>query len=286
MDSSSQGSMQISTTPALLQLDQLLPLLSSSPYSSSTLSLLAALCTELKLVGPELERSDKDKLDTLQTLLTKICQDRDLDLVLRLQVLEVIELRTLGWKSNEGVDNYYKERFTQFEESRRKEQERKEAKAVRSRDAGVKKIRENQSGSKSSDQEQVDEKDKIFVTVNGVKLFISSTSQELSASAKKFLENHFSNQSMALPTSKMKYTRTDLLTLASSTMAKEAPLNWDKLAKTLPNFVLQKKRRKRGSGPSPNANQVGGGDSSQSLMSKQKISALPENLPIIRNFGM
>eukprot|EP00092_Neocalanus_flemingeri_P022167 GFUD01024045.1.p1 GENE.GFUD01024045.1~~GFUD01024045.1.p1 ORF type:complete len:283 (-),score=122.27 GFUD01024045.1:115-963(-) len=282
MDSSSQGSMQISTTPALLQLDQLLPLLSSGPYSSSTLSLLAALCTELKLVGPELERSDKDKLDTLQTLLTKICQDRDLDLVLRLQVLEVIELRTLGWKSNEGVDNYYKERFTQFEESRRKEQERKEAKAVRSRDAGVKKIRENQSGSKSSDQEQVDEKDKIFVTVNGVKLFISSTSQELSASAKKFLENHFSNQSMALPTSKMKYTRTDLLTLASSTMAKEAPLNWDKLAKTLPTVI----QRRSCSSPSPTANQVGGGDSSQSQMSKQKNTALPGNLPIIRNLGM
>eukprot|EP00092_Neocalanus_flemingeri_P090334 GFUD01114412.1.p1 GENE.GFUD01114412.1~~GFUD01114412.1.p1 ORF type:complete len:283 (+),score=114.14 GFUD01114412.1:59-907(+) len=282
MDSSSQGSMQISTTPALLQLDQLLPLLSSGPYSSSTLSLLAALCTELKLVGPKLERSDKDKLDTLQALLTKICQDRDLDLVLRLQVLEVIELRTLGWKSNEGVDNYYKERFTQFEESRRKEQERKEAKAVRSRDAGVKKIRENQSGSKSSDQEQMDEKDKIFVTVNGVKLFISSTSQELSASAKKFLENHFSNQSMALPTSKMKYTRTDLLTLASSTMAKEAPLNWDKLAKTLPTVI----QRRSCSSPSPTANQVGGGDSSQSQMSKQKNTALPGNLPIIRNLGM
>eukprot|EP00092_Neocalanus_flemingeri_P030666 GFUD01033298.1.p1 GENE.GFUD01033298.1~~GFUD01033298.1.p1 ORF type:complete len:283 (-),score=122.03 GFUD01033298.1:181-1029(-) len=282
MDSSSQGSMQISTTPALLQLDQLLPLLSSGPYSSSTLSLLAALCTELKLVGPELERSDKDKLDTLQTLLSKICQDRDLDLVLRLQVLEVIELRTLGWKSNEGVDNYYKERFTQFEESRRKEQERKEAKAVRSKDGGVKKSRKNQSGSKSSVQEQVDEMEKIFITVNGVKLFISSKSPELSMSAKKFLESHFSNQSMTMPTSKMKYTRTDLLTLASSTMAREAPANWDKLAKTLPTVI----QRGLSSSHTGSHSQAAGGDSSTSLVFEQKISGLPGNLPIIRNLRM
>eukprot|EP00092_Neocalanus_flemingeri_P037806 GFUD01041156.1.p1 GENE.GFUD01041156.1~~GFUD01041156.1.p1 ORF type:complete len:284 (-),score=117.82 GFUD01041156.1:86-937(-) len=283
MDNSSQVPMQISTSSVLLQLEQLLPLLPSGPYSPSTLSLLATLCTGLKLVGPMMERNHKDKLDTLQTLLTKICQDRDLDLVLRLQVLEVIELRTLGWKSNEGVDNYYKERFTQFEESRKKEQERKEAKAAKNRDGGEKKLKENQSLSKSSVQEQVDEKEKIFITVNGVKLFISSKSPELSMSAKKFLESHFSNQSMTMPTSsKMKYTRTDLLTLASSTMAREAPANWDKLAKTLPTVI----QRRSCSSPSPTANQVGGGDSSQSQMSKQKNTALPGNLPIIRNLGM
>ena len=64
----------------------------------------------------------------LQVLLTNLCQDSSLDIVLRLQLLEVfflksgsslsqvyfvlqvIELRSLGWKKNPTVENYYKER--------------------------------------------------------------------------------------------------------------------------------------------------------------------------------
>ena len=64
----------------------------------------------------------------LQVLLTNLCQDSSLDIVLRLQLLEVIflkngsslsqvyfvlqviELRSLGWKKNPTVEKYYKER--------------------------------------------------------------------------------------------------------------------------------------------------------------------------------
>ena len=70
----------------------------------------------------------------LQVLLTNLCQDSSLDIVLRLQLLEVIfeatrsckfqeispvyedavlqviELRSLGWKPDPTVENYYKER--------------------------------------------------------------------------------------------------------------------------------------------------------------------------------
>jgi len=270
----------ISPSSVLLQLDQLLPLLSSGPYSASTLSMLTTLCTGLKAAGPLLDMNHKDKLDSLQTLLTKICQDSQLDLVLRLQVLEVIELRTLGWKSNEGVDNYYKERFTQFEESRRKEQERKKAKAS-SREGGDTKQRLSQTHSMKSTQELASEKHKSVVTVGGEKICISSTNAELTASAKKFLENHFSSQSLPL-SSNIKYSRTDLLTLASSTLAREAPLNWDRLAKTIPSVIQR----------ASSSNKVCVDDFDPSLNdkkpdgSKQKISGLQGNLPIIRNLGM
>ena len=59
----------------------------------------------------------KDKMDTMQTLLTKIVQDTQLDLPLRLRLLEFIELRTLDWKRSEAVENYYQVRFAQFEEN-------------------------------------------------------------------------------------------------------------------------------------------------------------------------
>jgi hypothetical protein len=229
---------QVPTTSVLYLLDRMIPLLANGPYSPSTLSQLASLCTGLKTVGPLLDITYKDKMDIMQTLLTKICQDSQLDLVLRLQVLEVIELRTLGWKSNEVVDNYYQERFTQFEESR-KEKERREAKAAKSKDGGDKKRKLSQTPSMISVQEQ-NNKDKQFVTVNGEKIFLSSSNPELAADAKKLLVDHFSSQStLTVPsaTSNMKYSRTDLLTLATSPLAREAPLNWERLVKTLPSVI-------------------------------------------------
>jgi len=277
----SPNSDQISTTSVLVQLDNMLPLLASGPYSSSTLSKLAALCTGLKAVGPLLDINHKDKLDILQILLTKICQDTELDLVLRLQVLEVIELRTLGWKSNEVVDNYYNERFAQFEESRRRKQERKEAKDSRSKEGGDKKPRLSLTPSMSSIQEQASEKEKDFVIVDGVKLFLQSSSVQLTASAKKLLEGHFNNQSSAAPpsSSNMKYSRKDLLTLATSPLAREAPLNWDSLAKTLP-AVIQRL-------PDPLNKTAGSGDSNPYLTgTRQKNPAMPASLPLIRNLGM
>ena len=68
----------------------------------------------------------------LQVLLTNLCQDSSLDIVLRLQLLEVIflkngsslsqvyfvlqviELRSLGWKADPTVENYYRERSGAF----------------------------------------------------------------------------------------------------------------------------------------------------------------------------
>ena len=192
---------------------------------------MSFLCTELKAVGPLLDTNNKDKLDILQIFLTKICQVTELDLVLRLQVLEMIELRTLGWKTNERFAQ------AQFEESRRRKQERQEAKVARS-----KKLKPSLTPSMSSIQEQTSEQEKDFVTDIGVKMFLHSSSTQLTASGKKLLHDHFTNQSSSavpLSSSNMQYSGRDLLTQATSPLAREAPLNWDSLVKTLP-AVIQK----------------------------------------------
>ena len=70
-----------------------------------------------------LEGRHCQSLDFLQHQLTALCQDTGVDIVLRLQMLEVgevfswiyctlsaqvIELRSLGWKSSPIVESYYR----------------------------------------------------------------------------------------------------------------------------------------------------------------------------------
>merc|ERR550534_2384252 len=95
-------------------MSSLIPALSRPPFSQSTLDELGSLCTGLVKVGGHLERSNPHALNRLQVLLTNLCQDSSLDIVLRLQLLEVIELRSLGWKPDPTVENYYKERIGKF----------------------------------------------------------------------------------------------------------------------------------------------------------------------------
>ena len=95
-------------------LDWLQPYL-CCPMTSTTTAQLASLCVGLKQVGRHLESQHSTKLDTLQTVLSRLCQDSRLDIVLRLRLLEVIELRTLKWEVTPVMEKYYKERFQQLQ---------------------------------------------------------------------------------------------------------------------------------------------------------------------------
>merc|ERR1719154_24120 len=157
----------------------------------------------------------------------------------------------------------------QFE---KKEQERKLARSAKSSEGGDKKLRPSRTTSVNSLQEQVE---KNFVEINGVRLFLSSSSQELIDSAKQFLENHFSKESMPVPTSsKMKYSKSDFMTLASSPLAHKEPLRWDKLVKTIPSIILKS-----------TSQAAGDGGVAPDMESKKTSLSLSVNLPVIRNLG-
>ena len=114
----------------------------------------------------------------------------------------------------------------QFGEAR-KEQERKDAKAAKSNEGEKKRKLSQTTSSMTSIQEQNYE-----VIVNGEKIFLNSNNPELTANAGKLLVNHFANQSSLPPSacpSTMKYSRTDLLTLATSPLSREAPHDLDRL---------------------------------------------------------
>jgi len=261
-----------SVSSVIFRLDKLLPSLACGPYSDTTLAQLASLCKDMKSVGPLLDIEHKDRMDITQTLLTRIVQDTHLDLHLRLQVLEFIELRTLDWKRSEAVDNYYQVRFAQFEENKRNEQEKKNVRLAKSKE-GEKK-RKLSFPSLSSIPEPID--DQQFVTVNGEKIFLDSSNLDLAATARKMLVDHFSNR---LPVSScpsnIKYSRTDLLTLATSPLAREAPQNWDSVLENLP-AVIQR--------PPVSNKMAASGDSNPRLADPQ-AGFMPASLPLMRSFA-
>jgi len=264
-------SSQISMTSVLYQLKQLIPYLATAePYSTSTLANLATFCMEVKVVGKELDKRHKEKMDTMQDLLTKVCQDTQLNLELRLQVLEVIELRTLSWVRNETVDDYYQQRYAQFEEKRRREQERKESKAAKNK--GEKKRKLSQT-TQSMSSVQEDKKSAIVDSVVG-------SYSNASRSRRALVDQMSSQLSIPDTTPVNKYSRTELLTLATSPLSREAPLHWDKLLSKLPSVVLQKSPRSSGLvvGSGEEENKVSG--------SKEKVSCLPGSLPVERNPGI
>lgn len=57
----------------------------------------------------------KDLMDKLNHALVSACRQDQFSLVSRLHMLELLELRTMKWQSNENVANYYKQKLAQIE---------------------------------------------------------------------------------------------------------------------------------------------------------------------------
>lgn len=87
------------------------------PYPMITLMKLSSLCVELKAEGHALDTNNPEDMEKIKDDLIKYCQDPGItQLELRLQMLEIIELRELGWKTNKGMEEFYFERFNEARE--------------------------------------------------------------------------------------------------------------------------------------------------------------------------
>merc|ERR1719204_1850375 len=111
------------TPDSVLQLlSSVLPLLSGPrdlQLQPVALAQLSSLSVGLRQVGHLLEKNHGDSLDCLHLQLINVCQDPSVDVVLRLQLLEIIELRTLGWQSVPLIDAYYKKRFGDYDQKQK-----------------------------------------------------------------------------------------------------------------------------------------------------------------------
>ena len=153
-------------TTLLTSLTSLLPQLTSPHFPPSTLAIVSEQCTLIKQYGRQLEETEKVLLDQMQEELARLCQDSSLDLELRLQLLELIELRSLGWESNESMESFYRDNFEEVEERR----ERMDRTGEKLEDNDVSTPVEEESSS-TPDEEAAQE----IIQVGSVKLFISST---------------------------------------------------------------------------------------------------------------
>jgi len=208
--------MEIFTPEAVLELlSTLVPLLSRPPFSSSTLEKLGSLCKGLVKVGGHLERTNPSALSRLQVLLTNLCQDSSLDIVLRLQLLEVIELRSLGWKPDPTVEKYYEERIGKFTDQK-----------------------------SNCGESSVSELTSCVMQIEGVPLTIQCSSAHSLEAARVALHLYFSNQPGPKP--KVILKREEILALASNPISVNPPRNWEKLSKSLPSVVVRSRSRNAG----------------------------------------
>lgn len=67
----------------------------------------------LRLNGQAVERTNKDCLDKLEVDLREACLDISMDIITRLNVLEIIELRLNNWVSNPAMANMYKQKMAE-----------------------------------------------------------------------------------------------------------------------------------------------------------------------------
>jgi len=194
----------------------------------------------------------KEQLDQVQEGLTRLCQDATLELELRLQLLELIELRTLGWETSESMEKFYTDKF----------------KEVREKRDGEDSLRRPMTKEIITiDQEEAAQE---MVEVGPVKLFLSSYSREVTVAAKEQLDQFFSPASSPsaptttshvttqdtttisqsntrytvppIPSPTHHYTREMLLTLANNQESLKAPLNWARRIQSLPRVIVKQQR--------------------------------------------
>ena len=104
----------LSSVDVISLVEKLTKDLSSHAYDTSTQDAIKDLSLNLKHHGPSLESTHRAVLDNLQQVLRFACRDNNLDLVSRVYLLEIIELRALKWVPSDHVTNYYKSKLAQI----------------------------------------------------------------------------------------------------------------------------------------------------------------------------
>ena len=87
-------------------------------YSLVVVSALQGLCNSLHLYGVQLDTLYKDQLDKLMVVFRTTARDEDLDLVSRVQILHIIELRAACWNTNDNMVAYYKQKLSHLDKMR------------------------------------------------------------------------------------------------------------------------------------------------------------------------
>ena len=86
-------------------------------YDKIVVASVVKLNVAMKSYGSQVELFHRELLDRAQVALRNACKDTSLDIVARLHLLEIIELRSMKWVLNESVLNYYRQKLSQIDVS-------------------------------------------------------------------------------------------------------------------------------------------------------------------------
>lgn len=89
--------------------------LESGNHDKQLVTAIIRLNGALKTQGNNLELFHRGLLDRAQVSLRDACKDTKLDIVARLHILEIIELRSMKWVLNDSVLNYYKQKLSHLD---------------------------------------------------------------------------------------------------------------------------------------------------------------------------
>jgi len=223
---------------------------------------LSQLCKNLKIQGPRLDKEYKQEMDKVQVELVRLCQMQQVDLAVRLQMLELIELRSLGWKANQEIEEYYKNHFDTIARGKIPtssfDEEMASHDSVRLDGDGA---RSNSSGQPSSSVNVYEEE----LLIGAYKLTLKCPDRIVLQLSKQQLENLFkSRNELSISTPEtvssrrtaarvkinlrpgerpppaLQYSREQILNIANNPQSKEQPVQWNEMVRKLPDLVLKK----------------------------------------------
>ena len=201
-----------------------------------------------------MEANYKDKLDQLQHVLTEFCKDGNINMVLRLRVLEIIEMRTMGWRMSSTAEEYYTTKIAQFQKREESKGTNGTVLTASSEKGVVKSTKPNTAEGYKVPRSSNDEmrfktpvhelfpdkelKERECVVVDKVKIFLYSSSTKLLKEAKIVLMENFNKRPSF---SNIKYSREDLVDLKRSPPSSDPPLKWGMVTQSCPEIVSYKR---------------------------------------------
>lgn len=109
-----QDGVMVAVESVLQAVDQVAALLASNIPDINYKDSIINLCQHLKVYGAYLEILYKEQLDhAFKIFRDKAQDDIRVDMLSRLHLLELIELRAKGWKGTDGMNMYYKKKLNQ-----------------------------------------------------------------------------------------------------------------------------------------------------------------------------
>ena len=250
---------KVSLIDILKLVDEVCSVIQSKRSDINTRKKVQHLKELLRLNGQAVEKFNKESLNKLEKELREACFDLNMDIVTRLAVLEIIELRLNNWVSNPVMANMYKQRLAEAQldiDMKNIGYEGGIKEADHNQNSISSKINPKKGAAGDSNTVEVGAPSEFSsrLIVNGHTVSISSTCEDLVATSKDVLTEFFSikaaeddeekeeeeeESTLVLVKPEISYEKNELIRMSKSPLCRDAPGNWDEIMNEVP-FIVKK----------------------------------------------